>query len=823
MGPLFLAFFLQALIHPLLMENVLNNHLVNSDQMNGVHPEASIMQTLAELFSGGHFDQVIARTSELRELFPDSHLIPNAMGCAFMELGRLENAAKQFQIATRLNDKFAEPYYNFAVMQKRRGNLLEARRLAELAIERDRNMAKAYTLLAQCCEDLHVFSEAIRSYRFAARDNSTKHEAMTALVALLTRVGNETEALETGEELIRLFPDDEKALTCFAAAHIKFDQCAKVIGRLQELTQDNNPSWHLTRTLADALLVDGQTAEAIKGFLKALEIKPEDQGTLEALTKAYRTIGDKQNSLKCAEKWVSTDPQNATAQFELGMSHHLVGNNNKALIFAKNACALAPHFADAKFLLANIFNELELDAAAAEQYEGVITSLELVLEAHNQYASALQKLGRFTEAKQVLKKLLKLIPDYPNALNNMANIHAELGETEKAIDFYERAAALSLDGTCLRNLAHLYKLSGKNDKMRQTLLRAIKVNERDASAYLGYTGITKIKKNDPTFLKLITFAREMDDAFDNEKWHFALSKCYQDTGDTKEAFKHLELGNNLKAKAEPFNMQNERNVFELARRIQTNSADLKPIEVAGGECAIPIFIIGMPRSGTTMVERVLSSHSDVTGLGELDFMNSITREFPVVPSDDVSSFYRDLRKQIFSFLPECETLFLTEKTPANFRSLGLLKGAIPEAKFVYCARDARAVCWSNYKLNFKANGLGYGNDLDTLMEYYNLHVEYMDYWKTAFPNEIFYFDYEFFTENQKQVTESLLEFCGLSWQQACLEFHNNEKFVKTASHAQVRKKLYTGSSEAWRTYEEHLAPYFEKLKVEKLDPKGMIR
>ena len=109
------------------------------------------------------------------------------------------------------------------------------------------------------------------------------------------------------------------------------------------------------------------------------------------------------------------------------------------------------------------------------------------------------------------------------------------------------------------------------------------------------------------------------------------------------------------------------------------------------------------------------------------------------------------------------------------------------------------------------------------MEYYNLHVEYMDYWKTAFPNEIFYFDYEFFTENQKQVTESLLEFCGLSWQQACLEFHNNEKFVKTASHAQVRKKLYTGSSEAWRTYEEHLAPYFEKLKVEKLDPKGMIR
>ena len=805
------------------MESVLNNHLVNSDQMNGVHPEASIMQNLAELFSGGHFGEVIARTSELRELFPDSHLIPNAMGCAFLELGQLENAAKQFQIATSLNDKFAEPYYNFAVIQKRRGNLLEARRLAELAIERDQNMAKAYMLLAQACEDLHVFSEAIRSYRFAARDNSTKHDAMTALVALLTRVGNETEALETSEELIRLFPDDEKALICFAAAHIKFDQCAKVIDRLQKFTQDNNPSWHLTRTLADALLSDGQTAEAINSFLKALEFKPEDRGTLEALTKAYRTIGDKQNSLKCAEKWVSTDPHSATAQFELGMSHHLLGKNETALIFAKNACTLAPHFAEAKFLLANIFNELELDAAAAEQYEGVITSLELALEAHNQYAGSLQKLGRFKEAKQVLKKLLGLIPDYPNALNNMANIHVELDETEKAVVCYERAAALSLDGPILKNLAHLYKISGQNGKMRQTLLRAIEIDERDAQAYLAYAGITKIKKNDPIFSKLRKFSKEVNDAFDDAKWHFALSKCYQDTGDTNLAFKHLKLGNSLKAAAEPFNMHNEQQTFELAKRIQKNSADLEPVEVTSEERATPIFIIGMPRSGTTMVERVLSSHSDVTGLGEIDFMNRITKEFPVVPSDDVSSFYRDLRSQIFSCLPECGTLFLTEKTPANFKALGLLKGAIPEAKFVYCARDARAVCWSNYKLNFKANGLGYSNDLDTLMEYYNLHVEYMDYWKTAFPGEIFYFDYEFFTENQKQATESLLEFCGLSWQQACLEFHNNEKSVKTASHAQVREKLYTGSSEAWRTYEEHLAPSFEELKVEKLDPKGMIR
>lgn len=804
------------------MESVLNNHVVNPDQMNIAHPEASTMQDLACLFSNGQFGEVIAKASELRKVFPDSHLVPNAMGCAFLELGQLENAAKQFQIATRLNDKFADPYYNFAVIQKRRGNLVETRRLAELAIQRDQNMAKAYMLLAQSCEELHVFSEAIRSYRFAARDNSTKHEAMTALVALLTRVGNETEALETSEELIRHFPGDEKALTCFAAAHIKFDQCAKVIDRLQELA-NNKPSWHLTRTLADALFADGQTTEAIKGFSKALEFKPDDRGTLEALTKAYRAIGDKQNSLRCAEKWVSTDPHSATAQFELGMSHHLVGNNKAALIFAKNACTLAPHFAEAKFLLANIFNELELDAAAAEQYEGVITSLELALEAHNQYAGSLQKLGRFKEAKQVLKKLLKLIPDYPHALNNMANIHAELEEVDDAIACYKRAAALSSDGRSLKNLAHLYKINGENGKMRQTLLRAIEIDERDAQAYHGYAGITKIKKNDPIFSKLRKFSKEVNDAFDDAKWHFALSKCYQDIGDTNLAFKHLELGNNLKAKAEPFNIQNERSTFELAMRIQTNSAHLEHIEVASRERATPIFIIGMPRSGTTMVERVLSSHSEVTGLGEVDFMNSILKEFPGVPQDNVSSFYQDLRKQIFATLPECKTPFLTEKTPANFKALGLLKGAIPEAKFVYCARDARAVCWSNYKLNFKANGLGYSDDLDTLMEYYNLHIEYMDYWKTAFPGEIFYFDYEFFTENQEPVTRSLLEFCGLGWEQDCLEFHNNNKSVKTASHAQVREKLYKGSSEAWRSYEEHLAPYFEKLAAEKLDPAGMVR
>ena len=160
------------------MESVLNNHLVNPDQMDIAHPSISMMQELAGLFSNGQFSEVITKASELQKLFPESHLIPNAIGCAFLELGQLEKAAKQFQIAIRINDEFADPYYNLAVIHKRRGNLVEARRKTKLAIKFDNNMAKAFMLDAQCCERLHFFSDAIKNYRFAARDNSTKYEAM---------------------------------------------------------------------------------------------------------------------------------------------------------------------------------------------------------------------------------------------------------------------------------------------------------------------------------------------------------------------------------------------------------------------------------------------------------------------------------------------------------------------------------------------------------------------------------------------------------------------------------------------------------------------
>lgn len=801
----------------------MNKHLVNPDQMNFAHHKASPIEDLARLFSNGEFGEVIVKASELQKKFPNSHIISNAMGCAFLELNQIENATEQFQKATLLNEDFAEPFYNLAVVQKRRGNIIEARNYAQLAIEKDLNLAKAYMLLAECCEELHMFAEAIKNYRYAERDRSTRQNALTSVARLLNRVGTKEEALDVSERLLHDLPNDEQIQNHFITACLKFGEHTKAIKFLKKAAKTNQPSSHILKLLGDALSADGQTESAVNHYEKALKIDPNNTKILEALTKACRVAGKTESAVNYAEKWVRLDTNNVNSQHQLGWCYHESGDSNKALTFAKNACTLAPHFIEAQFLLAKICDELGLYAAAVEQHENIIANLGWVLEAHNSCGVTLNKMEKFQHAEEILTKLLKLVPNYHRAIHNLADTYSELNQIEKAVACYKKSIHISPEGKTIRSLARLYKISGQNDKASSTFLQAIDLDHRDQYAYLGYTTCVKIKQGDPVFAKLKKIASEQNDRFDDPKWYFALAKCFDDCGDANKAFNYYKLGNDLNMEHSPYDLQLDRNSFSLACQIQeqTSKAAL-PLPLVQAT-PIPIFIVGMPRSGTTMVDRVISSHSDVTGYGELDFMRKIVEDMPHIPQKDLGEFYKQLRAKIFRTMPECTTPFLSEKTPSNFRSLGLLRAAIPEAKFVYCARDARAVCWSNFKTDFKADGLAYSNSLASTVDYYNYHLDFMEFWKQTFPGEIFYFDYELFTENQMQVTERLLDFCGLSWEQSCIDFHKNTNSVKTASHMQAHKKLYKGSSEAWRLYEEHLAPYFENLAAEKLDPAGMVR
>ena len=227
--------------------------------------------------------------------------------------------------------------------------------------------------------------------------------------------------------------------------------------------------------------------------------------------------------------------------------------------------------------------------------------------------------------------------------------------------------------------------------------------------------------------------------------------------------------------------------------------------------------MGMPRSGTTLVEQIISSHPLVTGAGELTFVHQFGASLAVghtpVELEALSTF----REEYLSALKQRSegNASVTDKMPQNFQYLGLITRALPEAKIIHVKRDPAAVCWANYTQYFVKNSFGYCYSLDDILHYHELYQDLMEYWHQALPDRIYDLDYEALTENQEEETRKLISQLGLEWDDACLSPQDNRRAVATASNVQVRQKIYQGSSERWKRYEPYLNGALDCLGVDK--------
>lgn len=251
----------------------------------------------------------------------------------------------------------------------------------------------------------------------------------------------------------------------------------------------------------------------------------------------------------------------------------------------------------------------------------------------------------------------------------------------------------------------------------------------------------------------------------------------------------------------PYDIRDDEVVFDKIKRAFKN----KPPVVNRVADVIPIFVLGMPRSGTTLVEQILASHPEVHTVGELtllwDCISGMDGDFGL-------SELEELRRSYLKALPTAGKKYVIDKMPLNFRWIGFILSAMPEAKIVYLNRDARATCFSNYTANF-AYGHEYSFDQESIAHYYNLHKDLMQFWKSHF--SIYEVGYEFFTEHQESETRKLLEYIGLPWDARCLNFHNNGLTVTNASANEVKQPMFRGSSEKWKEFSWHLAPMLKIL------------
>lgn len=445
-------------------------------------------------------------------------------------------------------------------------------------------------------------------------------------------------------------------------------------------------------------------------------------------------------------------------------------------------------------------------------------------------SSVYYKCGFLEQAVQAAVRASELVGDDGDELSTLGGVFYKLGEFERSIAMHEKAVARD-DQNHLYwyNLGISVQAAGDLERGEEVFQRALSLEPDFARAY---SSLARIKKQTTRSNHIAEMERlvvsSQGDVETAMHLSYALAKEYEDIGDFASAFAFLKSGSDIRRRGLRYNVRKDVEFTDrLIRCFPPGCFDQYP---RGHPSAEPLFIVGMPRSGTTLTEQILSSHSDVFAAGELrDFgMNLTLQAGDKMPVEMLDEF-RTRRlltangaglgeRYIAKTRPRTgHTAHFIDKLPRNSQYLGFIHWALPEAKLILLDRHPVDVCLSNYKVLFK-NGYEYSYHLDELAEYYIAYCKLMDHWERVIPADRLYrIRYEDLVADQERHSRSLLAFCGLQWQDRCLEFYRNPEGVTTASLAQVRQPIYRSAVARWRHYEPYLQPLIRRLQAAGID------
>ncbi|MDA9261301.1 sulfotransferase, partial [Planktomarina temperata] len=438
-------------------------------------------------------------------------------------------------------------------------------------------------------------------------------------------------------------------------------------------------------------------------------------------------------------------------------------------------------------------------------------------EVYNNMGVALEVQGKLEEAIKTFTNALTIKPDYSEPYNNMANILSGQGKLEEAIKTYKKALAIKPGyAEAYFNMGVALQDQGNLEEAIEAYNKALGIKPDYAEVHRNLSRITKYTA-DSAQISEVEGLLQQTDLNDSDRCHllYTHAKMQEDLGYLSAAFDNYVTGGDLRQKLLAYEFSKDEHLFGRIKQTAPRFKDVV-LDVTGEPIRhAPIFILGMPRSGTTLVEQIVSSHSEITGAGELNY----TQQFGVdltlgqkpVNTETVQSF----RKRYLAELAKRADgqAFITDKMPQNFRYIALICAAFPEAKIIHVQRNAEATCWSNFKHYFASQALGYSYDLRDTVKYYRLYKELMHFWFQSYSDRIYNLNYDELTENQEPEIRRLIEYLELNWEDACLAPQKNKRSVKTSSQQQVRKKVYKGSSQAWKTYKPFLNGVFDEFKA----------
>ena len=611
------------------------------------------------------------------------------------------------------------------------------------------------------------------------------------------------------------------------------------------------------RVYLDKLIHEQKFTEAIECFSPVLASDPNNPVKLHLMGDLHRQSGDKLQAESYFRRAIKANPKDLGPYLNMTTMFYADKNYKEAEKILKKAIKVAPRSA---LLHGHLGAVLQEQGLLKESLEEMKLSKELNPanpKIHNNLGVVYQRQRNPDEAKACFEKALEVDGAYVEPRRNLARYWRLMGEVEKAeeswrsireehpkswedaqelaefyIDYDRPTDALDIyqefddvsNPWVLSNIGGSMQVIGETDKGEGLLRRALAVNNSFGGAWFQLVPAMEDEELETSIPKMKEGLEDPKITDHNKHMlNFALGRALEKLKRPREAVKYLVRANDLMRQNYDYTTEREKEEFDGIKRAYTKRF-AEQWKDKGYQDNAPIFILGMPRSGTTLTEQIISRHPEVFGAGELRNIPSLERRvyrrgmdktYPESISKLTEEFAQNIGEAYCNYIHGLSegARFVTDKMPHNFLRVGFIRTVLPNAKIIHVNRDPRDNCWSIFKQSFGGYH-PYSYNLKELGEYHMMYQDLMSHWRNVYPNQFYELQYEQLVANPEEETRRLIDYCGLEWHDDCLNFHKKGGVVKTASKLQVRKPMYKSSVAAWEPFRKEISPLLKALQME---------
>ena len=648
---------------------------------------------------------------------------------------------------------------------------------------------------------------------------------------LQTALGNAADLLahdpllaeEQVHEILRLYPGTLEAKRILASAYRLQKKPQKGLDVLAPLLAGHGDSPGFLHEFAQCLGGVGRGEEAISALRRAVTIDPKHAPAWQSLGHQLAVDGDEEGSRQAFERHFEI----STRHPELIEAVRLLreGKLGKAERVVRDLLKKFPADVTAIRVLADIGIKLGQLKDASHLLERCLELAPDFHTARHAYALILMRQQKPEAALHEAEKLLAQEPDNPNFLTLKGSILVRIGDQSGALEIYEKVLeSYPNQARAQMSYGHTLKTVGRLDESIEAYKKCIHLSPEVGEAYWSLANLKTFRFNDEDIENMRRqVTAEGGDADDQSHLAFALGKALEDCGGYDESFKFYKRGNAIRRIEHRHNPKV--NVLESVRQVRALPGTFFEQRKGWGcQAPDPIFIVGLPRAGSTLLEQILASHSQVEGTTELQDIIAISRKlggksrknpsgkYPEIFAGMTADEFRELGESYLETtrIQRSDTPFFIDKMPNNFRHIGLIHLILPNSKIIDARRHPMGGCFSGFKQLF-AHGQTFTYGLEDIGKYYRDYVRLMDHWDAVLPGRVHRVQYEEMVADTEAQIRALLDYCELDFEEQCLRFYETDRAVRTPSSEQVRKPIYKEGLEQWRNFEAHLDPLKEAL------------